>query len=132
MARERNPVYAADMIQRVFPLSRRRALCLLGLTALPALLPVTRSSASDDPEVVLRRSLDAIRFDDPKARLAVLQFSTGSDGAATRMSAVIRMTWTPGMRQYGFTAEAHDTAQTLAILSNRIETRFRAVFQGMV
>jgi hypothetical protein len=103
----------------------------MGLAALaPALLalpPFLRAAlpTRDDPETRLRRALAEMRLPFP-ADLDLIGFAQDPSDGRTRLSAVVRMTWAPGLRQRRFAVEADDPDQGFAALIADVRARFSA------
>jgi hypothetical protein len=93
------------------------------MLCLPLILPA--SGAKADPEARLRRALSEMRLPFP-ASLDLTGFSVDPAQGQVRMTAVVRMTWAPGMRQRGFTARAADADTALAALLDGIRVGFSA------
>ncbi len=106
--------------------SRRQAAGLLFLAPALPFLPAS-ASASGNHEWQMRRSLAGIQLPVRPASLDLVTFSQERRNGRSRMSAVVRMTWPPGMRQRRFTAERGDADQALADLLEEIGARFSSV-----
>lgn len=100
---------------------------MLTLAAAPLCLPRYAAAAFTDPEAGLRRALSGIALPVRPARLELVRFSLTPGPDRVRIESVVRMTWPPGTRQHGFSAEAEDAGRGLPVLLDRIRARFASV-----
>lgn len=106
-------------------LPRRAALGLM--LATPAAIGIVGAvSWRGDPEALLRQALDELPLPFSPARLELLRLEQADDRGRTRLKALVRLTWAPGMRQRGFDATGDTPDDALAILLDRIGTTFAA------
>lgn len=105
-------------IRPFFRLSRRGVLA--GLLALPA-ISLGAPARVSDPQALFSKRLAKIRLGFP-ARLSLVRF----EAEGPRLSAVVRMDWTPGYRQRRVRAEATDIETAV----DRLEAETARVFSA--
>jgi hypothetical protein len=98
---------------------------LLAGTAACLALPGA-AGAIADPSGMLGADIAAVALPFPGARLDLVRVVLSHGQGPARISAVVRMTWAPGFRQYPFVAEAADMTSARAALVAAVAEKFRA------
>lgn len=73
-----------------------------------------------DPLQSVQAALDALDLPFAPARLDLIDLSHVQKDGRDHLDAVVRLTWTPGMRQSTFKAQGADPAQAVAALLEEI------------
>lgn len=111
-------------------LPRRSALAMMAATPAALSLSGMPLGAAQDPEAALRQSLARMRLPMAPVRLDLVQFDSEARAGRTRMSAVVRMTWAPGMRQRKFEVTARTPDDALEYLVQHVQTSFAKAGQA--
>lgn len=123
-----NRIYDAPMAAFASKLTRRMALAtLLALPVAAVMLYRKLPLAQGGAETRLREALDAMQMPFAPTRFELVQFSESRRSGQTRLEAVIRMRWSPGIRQRGFSAEASNPDQAVTELIETARATFSAV-----
>ena len=109
-------------MKHAFTITRRTALSLIAFASLTgASAKLARASGKNFYQTELKKFLLKTKLPDPSDTLTLVRFDVFKDSGATVMRAVVKLKWSPGMRQRLYSARSGDPDFAFAILLATID-----------